>query len=392
MALTYSECLQAIEVVLATDSVPTIVGEAGIGKSALVAELAQKRGAKLFTTVVSLVEKGDLVIPVPPLTSDSFVQTKHFGRLADVQFGYSHTLVALIRQAEAHPNQEIIWFLDEFNRGTQAVQSELMNLVLQRQINGLQLPQQVHLILAENPDATMAGFAASHYGVTPGDAAIVDRTTRLVLQADSTTWLTWATTQVAGVPRVSPLVTTYLTDHPAELTGTVTQATPDDDLRPTPRAWTRVSGLLRELDHRDLLGQAALVQELIRGNLGDAVGSAFSGYVLEHRATLTVAEAYTAPDAVTRFTQLTLAQQQRLLAQAVGSQRDWPLTTGRWAQRFDELLRACPPDGQFAIARAVAQAPNLLEELQAQTATVPAVAKLYAELTTIGQRGSQIEV
>src|SRR5699024_2070117 len=99
-------------------------------------------------------------------------------------------------------------------------------------------PQQVHLILAENPDATMAGFTASHYGVTPGDAAIVDRTTRLVLQADSTTWLTWATTQVAGVPRVSPLVTTYLTNHPAELTGTVTQATPDDDLRPTPRAWT----------------------------------------------------------------------------------------------------------------------------------------------------------
>jgi len=56
--------------------VPTIVGEAGIGKSALVADLARQRHAKLFTTVVSLVEKGDLVIPVPPLTSDSFVQTE----------------------------------------------------------------------------------------------------------------------------------------------------------------------------------------------------------------------------------------------------------------------------------------------------------------------------
>jgi len=394
VALTYQACLQATNVVLASGSVPTIVGEAGIGKSALVADLARQRHAKLFTTVVSLVEKGDLVIPVPPLTSDSFVQTEKYGSLADVQFGYSHTLVAMIRYAEAHPNQEIIWFLDEFNRGTQAVQSELMNLVLQRQINTLTLPEQVHLVLAENPDATMAGFEQSHYGVTPGDAAIADRTTRLVLTADATTWLAWATQTSAGEPRIHPLVTTYLAENPADLhVVATTTATADDDLQPTPRAWERVSQALHELERQRLLSQTAVVAAIMQGNLGMTVGTAFAGYVQEQRPGLTVDQAYTTADAVAVFKGLAPAQQQQILRLCLAANTaDWPLTTGSTAQRFSELLAACPADGQFAIAQQLADEPDLLEQLAAVTATTPGVAHLYQQLTTIGQRGSQIEV
>lgn len=36
--------------------------------------------------------------------------TQHYGTLANVQFGYSETLVAIVKQAEAHPDQPIIWF------------------------------------------------------------------------------------------------------------------------------------------------------------------------------------------------------------------------------------------------------------------------------------------
>ena len=181
MALTYQQLLTAVPLVIRAGNVPNIVGEAGVGKSALVADIARQMGAKLFTTVVSLSEKGDLAIPVPPLTSESFVETKQYGRLANVQFGYSETLVQIIKYAEAHSDQPIIWFLDEFNRGPQAVQSELMNLVLQRQINSLSLPTQVHIVIAENPDNTMTGFEHSDYGVAMGDAAIKDRTVRLMM-------------------------------------------------------------------------------------------------------------------------------------------------------------------------------------------------------------------
>ena len=191
MSLSYQQMKIAVPLVIKAGNVPSIVGEAGIGKSALVQEIAASMGAKLYTTVVSLSEKGDLAIPVPPLTERSFVTTQHYGTLANVQFGYSETLVAIVKQAEAHPDQPIIWFLDEFNRGTQAVQSELMNLVLQRQVNSLKLPDQVHIVIAENPDSTMENFADSDYGVTAGDAAIRDRTVRLVMKAAVDDWLLW---------------------------------------------------------------------------------------------------------------------------------------------------------------------------------------------------------
>lgn len=388
MSLTYQTCLQAVEVVLASGS----VGEAGIGKSALVADLAAKRHAKLFTTVVSLVEKGDLVIPVPPLTTDSFVQTDDYGSLADVQFGYSHTLVAMIRQAEAHPDQEIIWFLDEFNRGTQAVQSELMNLVLQRQINTLKLPRQVHLILAENPDATMAGFEQSHYGVTPGDAAIADRTTRLILRADTPSWLDWATAEVAGQPRIDPLVTAYLAENPGDLYVATTGTMADDDLQPTPRAWERVSRALRQVDRENLWGHLEMLTAILQGNLGITVGMAFAGYISEQRPGLTVEQAFQAEDAVATFTDLVPAQQQQILQLCLAAGADWPLTVAANARRFTELLEVCPPDGQFAVAQLMADEPDLLEQLADQVSMMPAVAGLYQLLTKIGQRSSQIEV
>ena len=189
MALTYQQLLTAVPLVLRAGNVPNIVGDAGIGKSALVKDVADRLGAQLFTTVVSLSEKGDLAIPVPPLTNDSFVETQRYGRLANVQFGYSETLIRIIKDAEAHPEAPIIWFLDEFNRGTAAVQSELMNLVLQRRINALRLPDTVMIVIAENPDSTMAGFDDREYAVATADAAIKDRTVRLVMTTSTAEWL-----------------------------------------------------------------------------------------------------------------------------------------------------------------------------------------------------------
>ncbi len=86
MALSFQQLLTAVPLILKGGNVPTIVGEAGIGKSALVQTVAKRLNATLFTTVVSLSEKGDLAIPIPPLTDAAFITTKNYGRLADVQF------------------------------------------------------------------------------------------------------------------------------------------------------------------------------------------------------------------------------------------------------------------------------------------------------------------
>lgn len=368
MALSFNALMDAVPIVIKAGNVPNIVGEAGIGKSALVAAVAQKMNAQLFTTVVSLSEKGDLAIPVPPLTADSFIQTDQYGRLADVQYGYAHTLVAIIQYAEQHPEKPIIWFLDEFNRGTQAVQSELMNLVLQRQINDLVLPQQVKLVLAENPDSQMQGFADSLYGVTAGDDAIKDRTTRLVMSASTPDWLAWARqTDGTGHPNIIRSVRDYLTQQPNDLR----PLQHDDDVYPTPRAWQRVSTNLSQLDDTPKEVRQALQFDIITGDLGETVGAKFNQF-LTRGITVTDLFKHADTDATpdeqvnAAFTALSVGEQQSLLI-AAGKLTEMPLTTGIYAARWLTLLQQLPVDGQFSVVNSLGQQNGWLIALQQAT-------------------------
>ena len=377
MALTYQQLLTAVPLVMRAGNVPNIVGDAGIGKSALVNEVAQKTGAALFTTVVSLSEKGDLAIPVPPLTSDSFVETANYGRLANVQFGYSATLVQIIKHAEAKPDHPIIWFLDEFNRGSQAVQSELMNLVLQRQINALRLPDQVHIVIAENPDSSMAGFSDREYDVAVGDAAIRDRTVRLVMTTSTDEWLRWAQQQ-----GLNQLVINYLRAHPTRLSIIDPES---EDLQPTPRAWERVARNLDQLQKLPSSSQRELAADLFSGDLGVEVGTSFAVFVLAQGNELTLEKLRTSSAGAAKFGQADEATKLNLL-------RDWlkedasSLATETGAALFNDLLAKVSPDGQVAIAHSVGEkGDRLLEKMYQVAKQQPTgqVAALYQRLAQI---------
>lgn len=387
MALTYQQLLTAVPLVLRAGNVPNIVGDAGIGKSALVEEVARQMGAQLYTTVVSLSEKGDLAIPVPPLTSDSFVETKDYGRLANVQYGYAETLIRIIKFAEGHPEQPIIWFLDEFNRGSQAVQSELMNLVLQRRINSLQLPAQVKMIIAENPDSTMLGFGDREYDVAVGDAAINDRTVRLVMTTAPAEWLKWARHRQ---PAINPLVIKYLSDHPDRLL--VVASGPESDLTPTPRAWERVSSNLDELERFPRPVQGQLASDLFTGDLGAVVGESFAQFVLAQGSELTLAAVQTSAAGQEQFHSAAEAVKVNLLREWVAQPGAYGLDTEQGAAAFVKLLRLVSADGQVAIAQSVGEAGlPLLTAMYQQAATAPAgaVATLYRELARVASQGER---
>ncbi|MHA8138451.1 ATP-binding protein [Lactobacillaceae bacterium Scapto_B20] len=376
MALKYQDLLTAANVVINADHVPSIVGDAGIGKSALVEDLAERNQAKLFTTVVSLAEKGDLAIPVPPLTSDSFVQTEHYGRLADVQFGYHHTLIQIIQYAESHPTQPIYWFLDEFNRGSQAVQSELMNLVLQRQINALILPEQVHIIIAENPDASMTGFEDRSYSVMSGDDAIKDRTVRLVLRSDFYDWLDWARED----DHIDPVVISYLTDHPEMLSTKIE----GDDIFPTPRAWQRVSDNYRQLMHLDANQRSAIQLEVFAGDLGTQVASAFNEYVQTQQQIGDAKQLFTMPvaDASEQFSQLSAVAQVAVIQAGIEQDADWDAD---FIEHLNAFLPVINEDGQYACGLAmVAHFERLNDLYQKASANQQPFLDLYVLLERIG--------
>lgn len=384
MALTYQQLLTAVPLVLRAGNVPNIVGDAGIGKSALVEEVADQMGADLFTTVVSLSEKGDLAIPVPPLTNDSFVETKGYGRLANVQFGYSETLIRIIKDAEAHPGRTIIWFLDEFNRGTAAVQSELMNLVLQRRINALRLPATVKIIIAENPDSTMAGFGDREYAVATADAAIKDRTVRLVMTTATVEWLAWA--KRTGI---NQLVINYLTAYPERLS----ILDPENlDLHPTPRAWERVSRNLNQLRQLPPADQQSLAADLFSGDLGTEVGVSFAQFFLAQGKQLNLEAIQTKAASRQSFVGADEATKVRLLREWVADDQRAPLASAAGATAFADLLDQVSPDGQFAIAQAVGgQLDQVIQPMYELAKEEPAgpVAKLYRHLAEIATHGGQ---
>lgn len=68
--------------------------------------------------------------------------------------------------------------------------AEMMNLILNREINGYKLPENVFIVAAMNPSSTTKGFEGdSSYGVTEMDAASKNRLVWLYLDMDPKSWL-----------------------------------------------------------------------------------------------------------------------------------------------------------------------------------------------------------
>lgn len=360
MALGYQDTLSAVNIILNSNNVPSIVGEAGVGKSALVEDLANRNNAKLFITVVSLSEKGDLSIPVPPLTDKSFINTKSYGTLADVQYGYSHTLIEIIKYAEQNPHTNIYWFLDEFNRGSNGVQSELMNLVLQRQINSLKLPKQVNIIIAENPDSTMNGFEDSEYSVFSSDSAIKDRTTRIVMDVNVSDWLLWAKSKNNQEQQnINSAVIKYIENNQNMLI--INNS--DNDINPTPRAWKRVSDIMEIPEYENVSYDIKF--DLIAGNVGSEIASNFLYFIKNYFNSLSIDQMFNDdfPKVLKRFEQLDEFKKNKLLEQMINKVVEWE---PRIAKRVDSLLDELSPDGQYGIAIYVANNTEVLQSIYAK--------------------------
>lgn len=360
MALGFIKTMQAVDLIEKSGAVANIVGLAGIGKSALVNQLAEQNHAKLFTTVVSLSEKGDLAIPVPPLTDKSFIETEKYGTLADVKFGYSHTIIEIIKYAEANPDKPIYWFLDEFNRGTSDVQSELMNLVLQRRINSVVLPKQVHIIIAENPDDI-----SSNYDVYASDDAITDRTVRVNMQTDANDWLKWAKEN-----QVNQQVINFISDNPEFLDYG------HDEIKPTPRSWHRVSNIINQYnDDYD----EDILSEVISGNVGPSIAEAFIKFMhqsIDDKIDLNgdlqdVVDKLASNDEVTK---------QSLVSEYVTALSTLSDDTCHRLTTFIDLLSS---DGQYAIARILINDSGLIDDIYNMAETSLAAKQLYDMLTKI---------
>lgn len=239
--MNYNEALQAVDLVLEADEVPLLVGATGIGKTTLANDIAAQRKWSLISIDGNLLKEGEIG-GLPSIDTKMTVYAIHYK----------------MRQIDemTDAGRIVLLFIDEINRCEHAVQQELMNLILNREINGYVLPKSVKIIAAMNPSDTY------DYQTVEMDKAQVNRFVWLYLEPDYLQWLEWAET--AGIEeKIREFIATY----PDYLSKT------NEDISATPRSYERISEIYRIYKHEPERFSAKVFFNVIAGNVGKLIAT-----------------------------------------------------------------------------------------------------------------------
>ena len=225
--MNFIDIMASVELVLAANQVPLLVGETGIGKTSLATRVAEVHDWELVTIDGNLLKEGEIGgLP----TVETVTHTDGHGNTRDVKttvYAVHHTLEHVAQAVDK--GRQVLLFIDEINRAEHAVQQELMNLILNREINGFSLSDQVRIIAAMNPEDSF------DYQTIDMDPAQQNRFVWLYMNADYMQWIDWAIG--AGIEEK---VIEFISSYPEYL-----NQRHEDDIDATPRSFERVSGLYR---------------------------------------------------------------------------------------------------------------------------------------------------
>ena len=147
--MNFKDTLISAELVLETGEVPLIIGESGIGKTALAKKLANKNNFKLVVIDGNLLKEGEIG-GLPTIESYKSIDSNGNFQEKKATIYAVHTKLKEIDEEILNGNK-VLLFIDEINRCEHTVQQELMNLILNREINGYKLHNNVKILAAMNP-------------------------------------------------------------------------------------------------------------------------------------------------------------------------------------------------------------------------------------------------
>ncbi|MBK7921403.1 MAG: AAA family ATPase [Veillonella sp.] len=271
--MNFTDTMASVELVLAANQVPLLVGETGIGKTSLAARVADQHDWVLVTIDGNLLKEGEIGgLP----TVETVTHKDENGLVIPIKttvYAVHHTLKRVADAVEA--GRTVLLFIDEINRAEHAVQQELMNLILNREINGFSLANNVHIIAAMNPEDSY------DYQTIDMDPAQQNRFVWLYMNADYMQWIDWAVSA-----DIESKVVEFISTYPDYL-----NQRHEDDIDATPRSFERVSGLYKIYrESVDAMGQSTFSREVftnvIRGNVGTLIAEAFVNFVESDQAPL----------------------------------------------------------------------------------------------------------
>ena len=270
--MNFIETLRSVDLVLSTKEVPLVVGESGIGKTALAKTLAKENNWSLIVIDGNLLKEGEIGgLP----TIESYVTTNSNGdKIEKKSTVYAvHNKLREIDK-EISKGNSVLLFIDEINRCEHTVQQELMNLILNREINGYKLHDDVKILAAMNPSSKYG--SDFDYQVVDMDAAQENRFVWLNMEPDYTQWLSWAID--AGIEQK---VIEFISTFPEYL-----HKVNEDDVRATPRSYERVSKVYKEYKNKMDIIPRAVFLNVIKGNVGKIIAEEFISFVESNHSPL----------------------------------------------------------------------------------------------------------
>lgn len=267
---------------------PMFEGHSGIGKSAL-ATAIEEEAARLFAETKGAYgyEKVETVIIFGSLLKEGelggipeSVEAKHLGKdMMDETIRVNrytiyekiHDVLRLSQQVG--PNGRVLLFVDELNRTDQATQGELMQLVLDRRVQNIILPDNVYIMAAINPDDLSSD--GLDYGVTTMNEALVPRFALYSLKVDAGAWLKWAARVRSGM---HPDVVEFIADN----TDMLHQPKAEGRMKLMPRSWQHFSKLYTTITNMRHLDNKTMMQDVYiaaAAKLGDVAAKAFTEFL-----------------------------------------------------------------------------------------------------------------
>ena len=263
--MNFIDTLKSVDLVLSTNEVPLVVGESGIGKTALAKKLAEENNWSLVVIDGNLLKEGEIGgLP----TIESYTTTNSNGEKIEKKITvYAvHNKLREIDE-EIAKGKSVLLFIDEINRCEHTVQQELMNLILNREINGYKLHYDVKILAAMNPSSKYG--SDFDYQVVDMDAAQENRFVWLNMEPDYNQWLNWA--MDAGIEQK---VIEFISTFPEYL-----HRINEDDVRATPRSYERVSKSYKVYKEQKGSIPRNVFLNVIKGNVGKVIAEEFISFV-----------------------------------------------------------------------------------------------------------------
>ena len=254
--MKFIDTLKSVELVLSTGEVPLVVGESGIGKTALAKRIAKENNWSLVVIDGNLLKEGEI---------GGLPTVENYAGGKTTIYAVHHKLREIDDQIAK--GNGVLLFIDEINRCEHTVQQELMNLILNREINGYKLDENVKILAAMNPSSKYG--SDFDYQVVDMDAAQENRFVWLNMEPDYNQWIKWAIE--AGIEQK---VIEFISTFPEYL-----NKINEDDIRATPRSYERVSKSYKVYKEQQDSIPRAVFLNVIRGNVGKVIAEEFVSFV-----------------------------------------------------------------------------------------------------------------